>query len=137
MFFHKSWLFNSTFRTFDCIINLPFFVLKIVEPKFSVFFFTLYTISLHILYSISFLLLCFCFKNLDLAFIQRTQFGFSLSTLFVTFTSCSLKLCVKSFHPKQCAVPISFPVFIGFIFYCVFHPWQCGQYLFNKISDVF
>ena len=41
-----------------------------------------------------FLLLCFCFKNLDLLDQQSTQFDFSLSTLFVILTSCGLKLLV-------------------------------------------
>ena len=36
---------------FDCIIKLPFFVLKIFEFKLSVFS-ILYTISLHIFYNI-------------------------------------------------------------------------------------
>ena len=41
-----------------------------------------------------FLLLCFCFKSLDLSDRQSTPFDFSLSTLFVTFTSYGLKLLV-------------------------------------------
>ena len=41
-----------------------------------------------------FLLLCFCFKNLDLLDQQSIQFDFYLSSLFVIFTSCGLKLLV-------------------------------------------
>ena len=67
-----------------------------------------------------FLLLCFCFKNLDLFDQQTTQFDFSLSTLFVIFTSCGLKLWVKSLHPKQYVFPGFFPIFIGNIFDCAF-----------------
>ena len=128
---------------FHCIIHGLFFVLKIFESKFSVFF-TLYAISLH--YFITsicktlnyFLLLCFYFKNLDLAFLQTIQFDFSLSTLFVVFTSCGLKLCVKSLHPKQYVVPSSFPVFIGFIFYWVFLvSYIVGCISFNEMFDVF
>ena len=63
-----------------------------------------------------FLLLWFCFKNLDLLYQQTTQFDFSLSTLFVIFNSCGLKLCVKSLHPMQYVVPSSFLVLIGFTF---------------------
>ena len=57
----------------------------------------------------------FLFYKLDLFGEQTTQFDFSLSTLFVIFTSCGLKLCVKSLHPKQYIVPGLFPIFIGFI----------------------
>ena len=67
------------------------------------------------------LLLCFCFKSLDLFDQQTTQFDFSPSTLFVIFTSSGLKLWVKSLHPKQYVVPGCFPIFIGFIFDCVFY----------------
>ena len=42
-----------------------------------------------------FLLLCFCFKNLDLLDRHTTQFDFSLSTLFIIFTSCVLKLSAQ------------------------------------------
>ena len=48
------------------------------------------------------------------------QLGFSLSTLFVIFTSLGLKLCIKCLHPKQYVVPGFFPIFISFIFDCVF-----------------
>ena len=37
------------FVHFDCIINLPFFVLKIFEIKVSDFFSTLHAISSHVL----------------------------------------------------------------------------------------
>ena len=68
------------------------------------------------------LLLCFYFKNLDLFDRQITQLDFSLSTLFVAFTSCGLKLCVNSLHPKQFVVPGLFPVFYWFYFWlCAFH----------------
>ena len=69
---------------------------------------------------IYFLLLCFCFKNLDLLDWQTTQFDFSLSTLFVIFISCGLKLLVWSLHPQQFFVSIFSPVFIGFVLDCVF-----------------
>ena len=49
------------------------------------YFFFLFSLTIY------FLFLCFCFKNLDL---QITQFDFSLSTLFVSFTSSGLKLSV-------------------------------------------
>ena len=62
-----------------------------------------------------FLLLCFCFKNLDWFERQTTQWDFSLSTLFAIFTSCGLKLWVKSLHPKQHLVPSCLPIFIGFV----------------------
>ena len=74
-----------------------------------------------------FLLLCFCFKNIDLLYRQTTQLDFSLSTLFVIFTSCGLKLCVKSLHPKQYVVPGLFPIFIGFIFDYVFFIFCDGK----------
>ena len=81
--------------------------------------------SLSYFYNISkalnyFLLLCFCFKNLDLLCRQTTQLDFSLSTFFVIFTSCGLKLCVKSLHLKQYVVSGLLPIFIDFIFDCVF-----------------
>ena len=64
-----------------------------------------------------FLLLCFCFKNLDLLDRKTTQFNFALSNLFVIFTSCSLKLWVKSLHLKQYVVP-------GFFFnFYRFYSW--------------
>ena len=66
------------------------------------------------------LLLCFCFKNPYLLDRQATQFNFSLSTLFLIFISCGLKLWVQSLHLKQYVVPIFFPVFIIFVFDCVF-----------------
>ena len=66
------------------------------------------------------LLLFFCFKNLNLFDWQTTQLDFSLSTLFVIFTSCGLKLQVKSLHQKQYVVPGIFLIFIGFIFDCIF-----------------
>ena len=107
---------------FDCLINLLFFVLTI----FSICS-TLDAINFHLIFITSvcktlnyFLLLCFCFKNLDLFDQQKTQFDFSQSTLFVIFTSCDLKLCVKSLHPKQYVIPGLFPIFIGFISDCVF-----------------
>ena len=69
-----------------------------------------------------FLLLCFCFKNLDLLDRQTTQFDFSLSTLFVIFTSSGLKLWVKSSHPKQYVAPGFFSSFYRSYFWlCVFH----------------
>ena len=90
-------------------------------------FSTLYAINLHLTFKTLviktlnyFLLLCFCFKNLDLFDRQKTHLDFSLSTLFVIFTSCDLKLCVKSLHLKQYAVPGLFPIFISFISDCVF-----------------
>ena len=67
-----------------------------------------------------FFLLCFCFKNLHLLDQQTTPFYFSLSTLFVIFTSCGLKLLVLSLHPERYVVPSSFQVFLGFIFDRVF-----------------
>ena len=86
-------------------------------------------------------LLCCCFKNLEFSdrqTIQTIQSDFSLSTLFIIFTSCDSKFWVKSLHLKQDVVTISFPVFISFIFGCVFfHVLQCGQYFLNKIPDVF
>ena len=41
---------------------------------------------------------------------QTIQFDFSISTLFVFFTSIDLKLSVHSLHPKQYIIPTSFPV---------------------------
>ena len=112
---------------FACIINLLFCGITIFESIFFSISSTLHTINLHLTFTTLvskalnyFLLLCFCFKNLDLFDQQTTQFDFSLSTLFVIFTSCGLKLCVKSLHPKQYVVPGLFPIFIGFIFDCVF-----------------
>ena len=67
-------------------------------------------------------------KNLDLLDWQRGHFDFSLSTFFVIFTSCGLKLSVQSLHPKQYVFTISFPVFIGFVFECVFFmPYVVGS----------
>ena len=80
-----------------------------------------------------FLLLCFCFKNLDLLDLHTTQFDFSLSTLFVIFTTCDLKLWVKSLHPKQYVVPSSFPVFNGFIFdFMHFHIFNVKSIFLTK-----
>ena len=108
---------------FACIINLLFCGITIFESIFFSISSTLHTINLHLTFTTLvskalnyFLLLCFCFKNLDLFDQQTTQFDFSLSTLFVIFTSCGLKLCVKSLHPKQYVVPGLFPIFIRFIF---------------------
>ena len=102
---------------FDCIINLLFFVLTI----FSICS-TLDAINFHLIFITSvcktlnyFLLLCFCFKNLDL-FHQQTF----LSTSYVIFTSCGLRFCVKSLHPKYYVVPGLFPIFIAFVFDCMF-----------------
>ena len=100
---------------------------------------TLQAISQHVCFLTSvcktlnyFLLLCFCFKNIDLFDLQTTQIDFSLSTMFVIFTSCGLKLCVKSLNPKQYVVPSSFPFLLVLfltvcfscftlsIFYCYF-----------------
>ena len=110
----------------NCIINLLFFVLTIFGSIFSVCS-TLHAISLHLIFITSafkaliyFLLLHFCFKNLDLFDRETKQWDFSLSTLFVIFTSYGLKLCVKSLHPKQYVVLGLFPIFIGFISDCVF-----------------
>ena len=86
-----------------------------LRTKSSSFFITLVSKALNY-----FLLLCFCFKNFNLFDRQTAQLDFSLSTLFVIFTSCGLKLCVKSLHPKQYVVPGLFPIFIGFISDCVF-----------------
>ena len=67
-------------------------------------------------------MLCFCFKNLELLDRQTTQFDFPLSTLFVIFTSCGLKLWVKFLHPKKYIVPGLFSSFYRFSFWlCVFH----------------
>ena len=75
-----------------------------------------------------FLLLCFCFKNLDLLDQQTTQFDFSLSTLFVNFTSCGLKLSMWSLHPKQYVVRGFFSSFYRFYFWSrVFHSLQSGS----------
>ena len=106
---------------FACIINLLFCVLTIFGSIFFSISSTLHTINLHLTFTTLvskalnyFLLLCFCFKNLDLLDSQTTQFDFSLSTLSVIFASCGLKLCVKSLHPILYA-PGLFPIFIGFI----------------------
>ena len=72
-----------------------------------------------------FLFLCFCFRDLD-SFDQQTVWlvwiysWIFFSTLFVIFTSSGIKLCVNSLHPKQYVVPGCFPVFVCFIFDCVF-----------------
>ena len=79
-----------------------------------------------------FFLLCFCFKNLDLLDWQTTQFDFSLSTLFVIFTFCGLKLCIKSLHPKQYVVLSSFLVFIGLILIVCFSFFVIWQYFFEQ-----
>ena len=98
-------------------MNLLFFVLKIFE------FITSVCKTLNY-----FLLLCFCFKNLDLFDQWTTQFDFSLSTLACGL--CGLKLCVKSLHPKKYVVPSSSSVFFGFIFDCVFF------ILFNLVKKI-
>ena len=111
---------------------------------FSIFS-TLYAINLHLTFLtlISkalnyFLLLCFCFKNLDLSDRQTKELDFSLSTFFVIFTSCGLNLWVKSLHPKHYIVPGLFPVFVRFISDCMFsvfcnlvkHFWE---YILNTL----
>ena len=82
---------------------------------------------------IIFLLLRFCFKNLASLDRQTTQFDFSLSTFFVNFTSCGLKLHglkIKSLHSKQYVVQSPFPVFIGFIFDFAF-------FIFYNVGSIF
>ena len=102
----------------------------------SACFFTVFTTNLLVTCKNNFSLLCFCFKNLDLLDRQTTQFDFSLRTLFVIFTSCGLKLWVKPLHPKQHVVPSSLPIFIRFIFDCVFFIfYNVGSIFFNKIHD--
>ena len=67
-----------------------------------------------------FLLLWFSFKNFDLFDRQTTQFDFSLSNLFVIFTSCGLKLWAKSSHTNN----MLFRVFFHYRFYfwlCIFY----------------
>ena len=50
---------------------------------------------------------------------QTIQFDFSISTLFVFFTSFDLKLSVQSLHPKQYIIPTSFPVlWVSFLIEC-------------------
>ena len=66
------------------------------------------------------LLLCFCFKNLDLFDRQTTHLDFSLSPLFVIFTSCGLKLWVKFLHPQTMHCPKFFSSFYWFYF------WLCA-----------
>ena len=84
-----------------------------------------------------FSLFCFCFKSLDLFDRQTTQLDFSLSTLFVIFTSCGLKLCVKFLHPKQYVVPGLFPIFNGFICDCVFHIYNGGSIFLTQYFTCF
>ena len=60
-------------------------VLSFVETTF--YFLQVQTDGLCLLLNY-FLLLCFCFRKLDLLDRQTTQFNFPLSTLFVIFTFC-------------------------------------------------
>ena len=48
-------------------------------------------LTIYVATEIIFLMLCFCFKNLDFLDRQTTHFDFPLSTLFLIFTSCGLK----------------------------------------------
>ena len=66
------------------------------------------------------MVLCFSFKNINWLHRQTTQFDYSLSTLFVIYTSFGLNLSVKSLHPKQYVLPGLFPIFIGFVSNCAF-----------------
>ena len=66
------------------------------------------------------MVLCFSFKNINWLHRQTTQFDYSLSTLFVIFTSFGLNVSVKSLNPKQYIFPGLFPIFIGFVSSCVF-----------------
>ena len=77
-------------------------------------------------------MLCFCFKNLDLFDLQTLQFDFSRSTLFVIFTSCGLKLWVKSLHPKhRCSRLLS--KFYRFYFWLLFfHIYNFGSIFLTK-----
>ena len=64
---------------------------------------------------------------------QTTQFGFSLSTLFVIFTSCGLKWWVKSLHLQQYVVPSYFAVFVAFNFdYMFFMLYNVGSNFLTK-----
>ena len=127
MFFYKYWLFNRTNREFYLYDYSVIFCSDHFRVNIFCIFSTLHAVSLHLTFItlISktlnyFLLLCFCFKNLDLFDQQTTKFDFSLSTLSVIFTSYGLKLCVKSLYPKQHVVLGLFPIFTGFISNCVF-----------------
>ena len=110
---------------FACILTILFFCSNHFWISIFSIFSTLHAINLHLTFIILiskalnyFLLLYFCFKNLDLFDRQTTQLYFCLSTWFVIFISCGPKLWVKSLHPRQYVVPGLFPIFIGFIFTC-------------------
>ena len=60
------------------------------------------------------------FKNLDLSDWQKTQFDSSLSTLFVIFTSCGLKVMSKIFSSKTMHCSNLFSSFYRFYFFFVF-----------------
>ena len=77
-------------------------------------------------------MLCSCFKNLDLFDLQTLQFDFSRSTAFVIFTSCGLKLWVKSLHPKhRCSRLLS--KFYRFYFWLLFfHIYNVGSIFLTK-----
>ena len=102
---------------FNCIINLLFFVLTILS-----IFFTLDVITFHLIFITSicktlnyFILLCFCFKNLDLLDRQTTQFDFS-GYFICHFYFLWPKVMCKVFTPKTICYSGYFSNFYRFYF---------------------
>ena len=76
---------------------------------------------------------CFsCFKILDLLDRQIAQFDFSVSTLFVIFTFCGLKLSVYSLHPKQYVVPGFFQALLVLFLIVCFSFFVIWQYFLDN-----
>ena len=94
-----------------CILNSTYLFFNIrfkrLSSRFLVVNFTTHFCDLKNEFNY-FLLLCFCFKNLDLLDGQTIQFDFSLSALFVIIIFFGLKLWIKSLHPKQYVVLVVF-----------------------------
>ena len=78
-------------------------------------------------------MLRFCFKNLDLAFLQTTQFDFSLSTLFVIFTSCGQKLCVNLYTLNNTLFQVLFQLLLVLFLISYFSFFVIWQYFFLTI----
>ena len=73
--------------------DFPLILLNFFENVLPVCFYSFYNkFACFVICKNYFLFLCFCFKNLDLFDQQTIQLDFSLSTLFVIFTSFGLKL---------------------------------------------
>ena len=86
---------------------------------------------------LNFLLLCFCFKNLDFLDQQPTQFDFSISTLFVNFIFVAKNYECNLYNPNNTLLPFLSQflshLFLVVCFSCLYY-WQ---YFLNEILNIF